>query len=197
MVGREHDASSRSCVVVDHLEDAGLTRQVESGDWLVEKQHIRLGGNGLGHEYPLALATGELSVGASPEVEDLESFSRGGDGCPIGATEPVNKAPVTTHSQHLIDRERHPGVVRLMLGDERDTTLNRDGAGGRLEQAGDQVEQRGLPAAVGANKGDRSAAIDGEVGRSERDGRSVMDAHTRGTNNEPAAHGVGQRRGWC
>ena len=67
----------------------------------------------------------------------------------------------------------------LMLGDEGDPPDNLDSSSRRLEQPGDQVEQRRLAAAVRADEGERASRTDGDVGRGEGDDIAMVNTHTR------------------
>jgi len=67
----------------------------------------------------------------------------------------------------------------LMLRDEGDPPDNLDSSSRRLEQPGDQVEQRRLAAAVRADEGERASRTDGEVGRGEGDDIAMVNTYTR------------------
>ncbi len=67
----------------------------------------------------------------------------------------------------------------LMLRDEGDPPDDVDSPGRRLEQPSDQVKQRRLAAAVGADEGERASRADGEVGRGEGDHVAMVNTHPR------------------
>jgi hypothetical protein len=179
VVGRKNDRAAAASVFVDHLEDSGLTREVEASDGFVEEQYLGSGGDRLGHQHPLPLASRERAEGSAAKMRNFEAFRRAIDRLAIGPLEAVDEAPVATHPKYLVDRQRHPGVMGLMLRDEGDPPEDIDGTGGWLEQPGDQVEQRRLATAVRANEGERASRTDGEVGRSQGDHIAMVDAHPR------------------
>ncbi len=67
----------------------------------------------------------------------------------------------------------------LMLRDEGDPPDDVDSSGRRLEQPSDQVKQRRLAAAVGADEGERASRADGEVGGGEGDHVAMVNTHPR------------------
>ena len=68
MVSGEHDSAAIARVVSDHVEDAGLAREVEPGDRLIEEENIGARGDRLGDQHPLALTSRERAIGAASKM---------------------------------------------------------------------------------------------------------------------------------
>ena len=181
VVRRHHHRRPRRGLGGDDLEDPLLAGEVETGDRLVEQQQVGRRGEGLGDEDPLALTAGQLPERAAAEVVDVEAVGRALDGRAVRRPEPAEQAPlgVATHAQHVLDAERHPPVLVLLLGDERDPQPLGDGqrAGRRSHQPGEQPEQSALAAAVRPDEGRRRAGFDRQRARSEGDDGAVVHAH--------------------
>ena len=156
VMGRQHDGRPRRRLVGDHLEDALLRRQVEAGDRLVEEQQVGTGGERLGDQHALALAAGQIAERPAQHRPDVHPLRRLGDRPPVVGAEPAEQAAlaVATHAQHLADADRHPAVLQLVLGDERDPDIAApfDAPGRRPQQAGEDEQQRALAAAVGSDE---------------------------------------------
>ena len=103
VVGRENDRAAAASVFVDHLEDSGLTWEVEAGDGFVEEQYLGPGGDRFGHQHPLPLASGERAEGPTTKMRNFEAFRRTIDRLTIGPLEAVDEAPVATHPKYLVD----------------------------------------------------------------------------------------------
>jgi len=192
MVRREDDGAAATSVLVDHLEDAPLARKIEAGDRLIEQQEVGSGRDGLGDQHPLAFPAGESAVGAASEVRNLQPLGGAVDLISVGPPEAVDEPPIAPHAQHLVNRERHPRVVSLMLRNERHPPNDIDRPGGWLEESRDEMKKRGLPAAVGADQGDDRAGAHLEIGGGEGDGRAMV--HTDARRREPRVNRVGRFR---
>ena len=192
MVRREDDRAAGTSVLVDHLEDAPLARKIETGDRLIEQQQVGSGRDGLGDQHPLAFPAGERAVGTASEVRNLQPLGGAVDLISVGPPEAVDEPPIAPHAQHLVDRERHPRVVGLVLRDERHPPDDIDRSGGWLEESRDEMKERGLPAAVGADQGDHLAGAHLEIGGGEGDGRAMV--HTDTPRREPRVNRLGRFR---
>lgn len=103
VVGGENDRAAAASVFVDHLEDSGLTREVEAGDGFVEEQYLGSGGDRFGHQHPLPLASGERAEGPTTKMRNFEAFRRVIDRLSIRPLEAVDEAPVAAHPKYLVD----------------------------------------------------------------------------------------------
>lgn len=103
VVGGENDRAAAASVFVDHLEDSGLTREVEAGDGFVEEQYLGSGGDRFGHQHPLPLASGERAEGTTTKMRNFEAFRRVIDRLSIRPLEAVDEAPVAAHPKYLVD----------------------------------------------------------------------------------------------
>lgn len=103
VVGGKDDRAAAASVFVDHLEDSGLTREVEASDGFVEEQYLGSGGDRFGHQHPLPLAPRERAEGPATKMRNFEAFRRAIDRLTIGPLEAVDEAPVSAHSKHLVD----------------------------------------------------------------------------------------------
>ncbi len=103
VVGGENDRAAAASVFVDHLEDSGLTREVEASDGFVEEQYLGSGGDRLGHQHPLPLASRERAEGSAAKMRNFEAFRRAIDRLAIGPLEAVDEAPVAAHPKYLVD----------------------------------------------------------------------------------------------
>ena len=92
----------------------------------------------------------------------------------------MHESAVAAHAQHLIDRQRHPRVVRLMLSDQRDSPGDLDRPGGRFEKSGDEMKERGLPAAIGSDQSEHHTGTGLQIGGRQRDRGPVVDADASG-----------------
>ena len=103
VVGRKNDRAAAASVFVDHLEDSGLTREVEASDGFVEEQYLGSGGDRLGHQHPLPLASRERAEGSAAKMRNFEAFRRVIDRFSIRPLEAVDEAPVAAHPKYLVD----------------------------------------------------------------------------------------------
>ena len=78
-------------------------------------------------------------------------------------------AAVGAHAQHLVDHQRQPAVVPVLLGDERDADAvgTPDPALRRGEQAGEQLEQVLFPLPLAPTSAIDDDARDRQIGRRE------------------------------
>lgn len=174
VVGGYDDGPAPTALVGDHVEDALPGDDVEPRDRLVEQEHLGVLGQALGHEHPLALPARE---GVERPVDQLAEVE-GGDGVvdegPIGGPQaaPRAEAGVAPHGDRLAHGH---GEVGRDLGALEDVghppgrgvgQLEAAGAGG--QQAGQGVEEGGLPRAVGPDQGGDRAGGDDEGRRGQR-----------------------------
>ena len=178
MMRREHDRSAGSSGIGDDVQDAELTGEVETGDRLVEQEQSRVGGERLGDEDSLLLAAREFAERSTPEVGHLELLGCVVDERTVASLEATEQSTlsVAPHPQYLVDRQRHPAVMVAVLGDERHRPCRLDPAVARLEQAGEQRDQRGLAAAVRSDERDGGAPLQFEARRGEGGQVAVVDA---------------------
>ncbi len=197
MMGGEHDGGAALDLLVDDPQDRLLARDVEPGDRLVEQQQARGTDERLSDQHPLPLSTREFTERPFGQVGDLEPF---GDRTDLGtvragdaAEEPASA--VTPHPQHLVDRQGHPLVMTVLLGDERrlDAVGSNDLTRRRRRQSGEELQHRALAAAVRADQSDRGARIERRRRPIERDELSITqgDLDERGNGGTGRIH-VGQ-----
>lgn len=177
VMGREDHDATRALAVLDHVEDAELAREIEAGDRLVEQEHVGVGCERLGDEHALLLASRQRPERRASEVGDLELVGRPIDQLAVEGTETAEQLAlaVTPHAEHLVDRERHPGVVVPVLCDEGDRASNLDVAVFGDDDPGQERQQRRLPAAVRTDERHRRPRVDRERTRCERDRGAVVD----------------------
>jgi hypothetical protein len=140
-----------------------------------------LGGTGrrLPARHPRELGREEDVVGDGEVVEQVEELEHHAD--------PLTAVP----RQRVLTEPVDPQAV------------HGHGAGGRLVEAGDEVEQRGLPAAGGPGDGEGLAFLDGERQRTERRiagivvrlGRGVQLDQSSHRGVRPSGHGRGRPGG--
>ena len=114
VVGAVHHGPAAVALLVDQLEDPLHRRQVQPGHGLVEQQQLRVGGEALRDEDPLALAAGEVLQLAVLLVEHAHPLERGVDRLPAAAAEPAHQpgAAVAPHRHDLTHGERGRTSVR-------------------------------------------------------------------------------------
>ena len=141
---------------------------------LVDHQQLRLGDERLAEREHLLLAAREVArLLRPPSLEDGEVLEhllgRSLDVLGILAEQPAGEVEVLLDGQGREDalaagHEDDPLGRRLVRVGERDVVaVVDDGAGARLGEAGDGVEERRLPGAVGAEKRHDLALVDLEV----------------------------------
>ena len=185
---------------VDGLEDLLALAFGNAGDRLVEQQHARPAGE-RGRDLEQApLAVGERvdrlvhHVGEAKARQQRLAF--GGDRGVAAERPPPSRArPLVNRHRERERRQRRQRVEELvdleraddaaahapMRGERRDVVaVERDRPRGRLEHAGEQVDQRRLAGAVRADQGVARAALDAErdvVGR--RQAAEALDQRAR------------------
>ncbi len=189
VMGREHDGPTCGGVGGDDLENAKLAGEIESGDRFVEQEQIGSSGDRLGDEDPLLLTTGQLTERPAAEMRHLEQPGGVVDESTIGSPEWAEEAAISVpaHAQHVLDRQRHPPVVVMLLRHHRNAGVDVDRAVLGFDQSGEQRQQRRLPAAVGSDERHRRATVESERRRGERDGGAVVHAHVVGDRTRPGA----------
>lgn len=182
MVRGEDDHGALDGVLFDHMQDAELTGKIEPGDRLVEQEDVGIGRHRLRHQHPLLLAARQIAERTATQVTDLEEFGGGVDALSIGGAQPAQQAPVgePSHPQHLLDRQRHPPVVVVVLGDHRDGAVDGESTVVRANEAGEKRQQRGLAAAVGPDERHRGAGAQLERRRCECHRGAVVHADVVG-----------------
>ena len=170
--------------VAEAGEDLGLHDGVHRAGGVVEHQHPRAAGQGPGQGDALALPAREghapLADHGVPALGELvDEARRLGDGGGVGdhggigvavevdvVDEPVGE------EERLLEHERHRGPQLGRIGLGHVHAPDPHGAGGGLDEADEQLAQRRLAAAGGADEGDDLAGGDREGDLVER-GRAV------------------------
>jgi len=178
MGGEDHHAASGR-VPFDDFDDTELARQIETGDRFVEQQDVRFGRHRLGDEHALLLAAGEIAKRPSTQVAHLELVGGTIDRVAIFGAQTAQQAPhlVSPHAEHLVDRQRHPAMVFVMLRDHCHPTCHVDGPVGGLDEPREQGQQCGLAAPVRAHERDIRATFELERCRRERDNICIVHTH--------------------
>ena len=181
IVGRvDHGHPARRLLVEEVVDRAGGD-DVEARHRLVEQQHVVVLGEALGHVGALALAAGELVEVPPRQVRDLHALHGGPHDVPVLLPEPAEppERGVPAHPDDVAHRHRHAlghadglhhegGALRApprVLAEHLQRT------GGRVAQARQGGQQRGLAGAVGPDHRDQPPGRQGEVG--------VPDGHVR------------------
>ena len=145
-------------------------QRVERAERLVEQQHLRLHRQRAGDADALLHAAGDLRrplVLGVRHVHQLEVVHAPSRGARRATSLPRNTLS-TASCDVVVDGQprqqrvvlEHHGAVRARLVDL--AVLEEHAAGGRLEQPGDDVEQRGLAAAGVADDRDELALLDAQ-----------------------------------
>ncbi len=146
------------------------SRGVEVRQRLVEKQHVGAGRDGAGESHALLLTTGELAGAALDESVERQSVrDRLGRGAALGLPHAADPQRVGDVVADIHVREQ-----RVVLEDHRDAALarlrirnvflaDRELSGGDALQTRDRPQQRGLPAAGGAEEREELAVRDLDV----------------------------------
>jgi len=181
VVRREHHGRAVGHLGVDQRQDRLLAGQIEAGDRLVEQQQLRRPDQGLRDEDALSLSTGQFAERAPEQVGNVKAVGDGMDLCAIGTGDPTEQSAgaVAAHADHFVDGERHPGMMLVLLRDERrlDTGCPHDRSRRGSEQTRQQPQHGALPAAVGPDERHRGPSIEGDRGRVERNDVAVPDRH--------------------
>ena len=175
----EHRQNGQASLVpkpADRGQQRDLVGEVEVQRRLIEEEQVRLLGEGHRHEQPLSLPSGELLGKAIGQVERIRVGERADHRLLIGLGR-GEEAPSVRSAAHL-DQLRHAeagGQVQL-LGQHRDaaceveappipdaTAVERDLAGIRPEDPGEETKQRRLAAAIGAHQRDEVPARQSQV----------------------------------
>ncbi len=158
VMGGEHDGGAPLDLLVDDPQDRLLAGEVEPGDRLVEQQQARRPHERLCDQHALPLPARELAERPLREICDLQPFRDGADLGAIGAGDAAEQpaTAVAPHPQHLVDRQRHPVVMTVLLGDERrlDAVCPLDPTRRGREQSGEELQHRALAAAVRSDEGE-------------------------------------------
>ncbi len=158
VVRGEHDGGAPLDLLVDDPQDRLLAGKVETGDRLIEQQQSRRADERLCDQHSLPLPTREFAERSLGQVGDLEPFRDGTDLGAIGAGDAAEQSAsaIAPHPQHLVDRERHPLVVTVLLGDERrlDAIGSNHPTRRWREQSGEEFQHRALAAAVRPHEGE-------------------------------------------
>ena len=186
---------------VDGLEDLLALAFGNAGDRLVEQQHARPAGERQRDLEQAALAVGERmdrlvhDLGEAKARQQRLAF--GGDRGVVAERSPPARARAAVHGdgerqrrqrrqrvEQLVDLEGADDAAAnpLVRGERGDVVaVEEDGPGGRLENAGEQVDQRRLAGAVRPDQGVAGAALELErdvVGR--RQAAEALDERARG-----------------
>lgn len=191
VVRRHHDGATGGALLVDDIEDAPTTDEIESGDRFVEQQQVARLGQPLRDEHALALSARQLVEVTTGEIGDLESFEGPIDKATIHGIESAERAPIgeATHRHRLPHRHGELLVDLGRLHDVGDASTDCGGLGPQHPQrpgpqwheSDDRVEEARLPCAVRSDeRGDRA-------GR-ERERRGVE--HGMGTMGEREVDGL-------
>ncbi len=177
----EHHRRPGGDLGIDDRQDRLLARQVESRDRFVEQQQSWGTDQCLRDEHTLALTARQVAERSAEQVGDLEALGHVADLGSIGPRDSSQQpaGSVAAHPDHLVDRQRHPVVVFVLLGDERrvDAREPLDRSGRRFEESGQQPQHRALAAAVRSDQCHRGAAAKRRGRRIERDHVGVPDGH--------------------
>ena len=117
-MGREYDGRASCCFVGDDVKNDLLTWEVKPGNRFVEQDEISCRGNGSSNDDPLAFTAREFTKSTRAQVRNFESLGCGIDSAAVFRPKTVEEPPIAAHFQHLIDRNRHPRMVSLVLGNE-------------------------------------------------------------------------------
>ena len=159
VVRDEHDRPAALLELEDLPEALALERLVADGEHLVEQQHVGLDVRGdreaETHVHPRRVRPhGQVDEVLEPgERDDLVQLL-----ADRRAAEAVDRAVEVD-----VLAPRHVGVeARAELEQRADASADRHRAGRRLDDSGEQPQQRRLAGAVAADEADRSARLDGE-----------------------------------
>ena len=151
--------------VLELLEAPLLEGGVADGEHLVDEEHMGAEEGGHGEAKPDAHATGVEADGAVhgmaelAELDDLVEALLDAGG--LDAEEGAGQADVLAAGQLGVE-------AGLDLDQRADIAADAHGAGVGVHHAGEQLEEGGLPGAVGADEPDRLAGRDGEIDVAER-----------------------------
>jgi len=161
-VGGEEDSRSAFRQIPHDPHHAGLVRQVEVGAGFVQKEDARLLGEGPGYRRELALATAERCDLAFCEILYSDPYYSGARRFHIGSTRRAQGGEEGRPPEEDVVEDGELEGYALALGHEgqgaaeraprelaQGDPIDEDGAAQGLEPAEGQVEQGGLPRAVG------------------------------------------------
>ncbi len=152
---------------------------VQRAEGLVHQQQIGIEGERTGNRGALLHAAGELPGEFLAEAGEVDEVEGAGDAGLL----------LVARIAHDLQRQRDvlldgaPGIKRgglediavgaVLAGVLRRRAIDRDGAGGRLFEIGDDAQEGGLAAAGGADEGDEVALFDLQIDAGQRMHRSV------------------------
>ena len=173
MRGDDDDAALARVELDDH-EDAVLAGNVQTGDRLVEHEHVGLPGQHLGDAHSLLLTAAETAEGSPSELGDVQQIGRLRDGVVVGlAQRPDQPAPaVTAHRQHFPGRYRHPTRGRMLADISKVFRHPADVPRRGAPQSCEACQHRRLARAVHTHDRGRGARLKG-VAHALQCGRSV------------------------
>jgi hypothetical protein len=177
-VGRRDDGSASTGLAFEDVHQVLLRARVDAGHGLVEEVEVGLRGERAGEEDTAPLAARQppdlrIDVAGHPDLR--ERVPNGPVVVGPGAGK-QSEAGVPAHHGHVAHSDGEIPVDQLGLRDVRDTTRlltgrvpeHLDPSAPRLEEPGDDLEQRALSGAVRAHDGEERAGLDREVDLLER-----------------------------
>ena len=155
---------------------------VEVAGGFVEDQDLRVGEDGAGDGDALPLAAAELHAALADErvvavgqcVDELVGVGdRGGAADVVGRRAAVAVGDVrgdgAVEQEHVLLDDADQAAVAVDVDVAQVAAVEQDAAAGGVVEAGDEVAERGLAAAAGADEGDRLARLDVERDVFERE----------------------------
>ena len=167
VVGRRDDRLARSRLGLEDVHQVLLGPDVDAGDGLVEQVELRLGGEGPREEDSAPLAARQRADLAGRRIGHADGLERLGDPLAIERPRlpPEPETGVAAHHHDLADGHRELPVDGLGLRQVGDRpgggagwpAEDRQAAGRRPDEAGDELEERALAGPVRADDGQQRA----------------------------------------
>ncbi|MNY14168.1 hypothetical protein D3C86_1473360 [compost metagenome] len=175
MGGDQHDPA----LVAQRLQkrdDLLFRCHIDTGERLVQQDHLTLLRQRAGQKHPLLLPARELTDLALAIIEHVDAFQRLFHHLVVafrGDAQEIHMA-VTAHHHHILHQHRKAPVHLLGLRYVGDKVFperflhrqveDRDGTGGQRHETHDRLENRGLAGAIDADKCSDRSAGDGKAG---------------------------------
>jgi hypothetical protein len=202
LVQRAQHGQAGRAQLLDRVHERRAGCGVQTGQRLVEQEHVRLLRQRPGQEHALSLPAGQLTHRPATQVRDTQPI-QGRDSCSdvhggVAAGAAAEQVPTGEHDVEPGHRQVPPrGAALRDVGHRRPARpvvavrgVHLHDAVGRL-QAGEGPQQRGLAGTVQADEGDGLAGGQGQVDVPQGTGPAEVHAHPARL--EPRAHGLQSR----
>src|SRR5262249_25074156 len=157
----------------DQIDHRFLVAVVEADERLIEQQELRLTKKRLREQQALPFSARHVGQGPAGEVRRADRSQRLFDHAAVGAGERRQAPALAVHGARDEIEAAHPQIghdrphlwkiTDLRVAAPRRAPEDAQTAGARRQQTQDRADQRGLAGAIGPEKADELAALNGEA----------------------------------